>query len=61
MSRQRELWTRYIREREAKRPPKRQRAKKQRPTRFSAAEMEAELDDLVREAEQRQGLSSGTT
>jgi hypothetical protein len=53
MSRQRELWTRYIQEREAKRPPKRQRAKKQRPTRLSAAEMEAELDNHVLEAEQR--------
>jgi hypothetical protein len=61
MTRERELWTKYIQEREAKRHPKRPRPKKQRPTRFSAAEMEAELEDLTREAEQRQGQSSGAT
>jgi hypothetical protein len=61
MTRERELWTNYVREREAKRRPKRPRAKKQQPTRMTAAEMEVELDDLVREAEQRQAQSSGTT
>jgi hypothetical protein len=64
MARERELWTRYIQEREAKWHPKRARAKKRRPTRMTAAEMEAmeaELDDLTREAEQRQAQSLGTT
>jgi hypothetical protein len=61
MARERELWTRYIQEREAKQRPRRPRAKKQQPTRLMAVQMEAELDDLVREAEQRQAQSLGTT
>jgi hypothetical protein len=61
MTRERELWTSYVREREPRQRPKRSpRIRKPKPG-MSPAEMEAELDDLVREAEQRQAQSSGTT
>jgi hypothetical protein len=52
MIRERELWTKYVEKREAEQRPKRRRAKKQSDG-MMAAQIEAELDDLVNEAERQ--------
>ena len=58
-SRERQLWTEYVRQREAReddKPARKRRAKKQpEPT---PAELEAALDSLVTEAERRTVASS---
>jgi hypothetical protein len=52
MTRERELWTKFIEERKCGKPAKRPRIKKH-PDETTAVELEAALDDLVNEAEQR--------
>jgi hypothetical protein len=57
-SRERQLWTEYVRQREAPKddkPARKRRAKKPQPT---PAELEQALDSLVTEAEQRAAASS---
>jgi hypothetical protein len=54
---ERALWAAYVKKREAEQRPKRPRAKKQRD-RMTPAEMKAELDDLVSEAEQRSRVAA---
>jgi hypothetical protein len=49
---ERALWAAYVKQREAEQRPKRPRARKPKPG-MTPAEMEAELDDHVLEAEQR--------
>jgi hypothetical protein len=52
-SRERQLWTEFVRKREGRKdekPARKRRAKKPQPT---PAQMEAELDDLTTEATQR--------
>ena len=55
MTRERQQWTRYVEERKTEQCSKRPRAKKRAP-RYTRAEMETALDDLVREAEQRRTI-----
>jgi hypothetical protein len=57
--RERQLWTEYVREPEARKnakPARKRRPQKPEPT---PAELEAALDDLVREAELRRILDRG--
>jgi hypothetical protein len=55
--RERQQWTEYVRRMEARKgekPTRKRRAKKQRPQ-PAPAELEATLDDLIREADSRSG------
>jgi hypothetical protein len=54
MTREREQWTKFIEQREHKK--KAPRVKRSRKAGPSAAELEAALDDLVNEAEQRRAI-----
>jgi hypothetical protein len=57
-SRERQLWTEFVRKREGRKdekPARKRRAKKPQPT---PAELEQALNDLVTEAEQRTAGSS---
>ena len=59
-SRERQLWTEFVRKREERKdekPARKRRAKKPQPT---PAELEQALDSLVTEAERRTGASSRT-
>jgi hypothetical protein len=57
---ERRAWTRFIEERESEKKAKRPRAKKRKPQ-PSLAELEAALDDLVTEAEQRRARPASKT
>ena len=59
-SRERQLWTEFVRKREGRKdekPARKRRAKKPQPT---PAELERALDSLVTEAERRTAASSRT-
>jgi hypothetical protein len=57
--RERQLWTEFVRKREQRRDGKRASQKRLRKGELSPAEREAALEDLVREAQERQAARLG--
>jgi hypothetical protein len=58
--RERQLWTEFVRKREQRKDGKRAKKPRTRKGVSSPAELEAALDDLVREAQARQAARPGS-
>jgi hypothetical protein len=58
-ARERQLWTQFVRRREQRKNGKRAKKRRTRKAELSPAELEAGLDDLVREAQERLGARPG--
>jgi hypothetical protein len=59
-ARERQLWTQFVRRREQRKNGKRAKKRRTRKAELSPAELEAGLDDLVREAQERLGARPGS-